>query len=80
MYRAKVQVYAVSNQWAISVNMLVMTDKFGACLVYCVNKHLCVVHMEATDHFILIFTREDRLDQGREFLDSERASDQASTC
>ena len=45
-------------------------------LVHHIDKCLCVVPMKATDRVTLILVREDRLDQGGEFMRSERTSDQ----
>ena len=45
------------------------------CLVHHVDESLCVVPNEAMDHVAFIFTREDRLGQGGEFVQSECASD-----
>jgi len=56
-----------------------MMDGCETCLVYRVDESLCVVPKEATDCVTFIFTREDRLDQGGEFMRIEHASDQTST-
>ena len=49
------------------------------CLIHHINKYLCVVPKEATDRVIRVITRENGLDQGGEFMQSKRASDQTST-
>ena len=49
------------------------------CFIYHIDKGLCVVPKEVVDRVTLVFTREDRLDQGGKFMRSERASDQTST-
>jgi hypothetical protein len=51
----------------------------GTCLVYHINKRLCVFPDEATDCVTRIIARENGLDQGGELMRSERASDQTST-
>ena len=43
-----------------------------------INERLGVTYGETTDRFTLIPTRANRLDQGREFMRSKRAFDQAS--
>ena len=63
---------------ANSINKFLAKNKCGTCLGYCIDKHLCIVHTEAAYHFILIFAREDRFDQVREFATGECASDPAS--
>ena len=45
-------------------------------LVYHIDEGLYVVPNKATDRVTLILTREDRLNQGGEFVRSESASDQ----
>ena len=49
------------------------------CFVYDIDKGLCIIPNEAMDRVTLILTGEDRFDQGGEFMQSERASDQTST-
>ena len=70
-----------SNAWfpkRVDVS-LAITGKRRTCLVYHINEGLCIVSRKTTDHFILIMTREDRVDQGREFMQDELASDQTPT-
>lgn len=50
-------------------------SKYSAYLVYHIYKHLCVIDGEATEYFILVFTRKDVFDQGGELVRGERASD-----
>jgi len=57
---------------------LAITGKRRTCLVYHINEGLCVTSRKATDLFTIVVTREDRLDQGREFMRGELASDQKS--
>ena len=42
------------------------------CLVYHIDKGLCVVHKEATYRFILILAREDGVDEGGVHLEQRR--------
>lgn len=53
-----------------------MMSSCGTCLVYYIDEGLCIVPKEAVDRVTPILTREDRLDQGREFRQNKRASDQ----
>jgi len=54
-----------------------MTRECPTCLVYHVDKGLGVVPAtQTTDNFTLIPTREDNVDQKRELVLTERASDQ----
>jgi len=55
-----------------------MVDKGITYLVHHIDEGLRVVPKEGMDCVTPILTREDRLDQGREFLHSESASDQTS--
>jgi hypothetical protein len=48
-------------------------------LVHHIGECLCVVTNEAMDRVTRIVTREEGLDQGGEFVRSERTLDQAST-
>jgi hypothetical protein len=48
-------------------------------LVYHIGKCLCVVPNETTDRVARIVTREEDLNQGREFVRSERTFDQTPT-
>jgi len=57
----------------------VIAGKCRTCLVYHINEGLRVISREATDIFTIIFTREDRLDQGGEFMRGKLAFDQTST-
>ena len=58
---------------------LAIADECRTCLVYHIDKGLCVISRKTTDRFTLIVIREDRLDQGREFTRGELAFDQSST-
>jgi hypothetical protein len=60
-------------------NSRFVTSERGTRLVYHIGKRLCVVTNEATDRVIRIVTREKGLDQGGEFVRSERTFDQTST-
>jgi hypothetical protein len=62
----------------ISINKSAMMSECRTYLVYHIDKGLCVVP-EAMDRVTSILTRDDRLDQGGEFIQGERASDQTST-
>ena len=52
-----------------------MVRKCGTCLVYHIDKGLCVVPEEVTDRVTPIPAQEYCLDQGGEFVQSECASD-----
>ena len=54
-------------------------SEYKTHLIYHIDKDLCVIRKEATNRITLILTREDRLNQGGEFVRSERASNQTST-
>ena len=54
-------------------------SKYRTRLVYCIDEGLCVIPKETTDFVTLTLARKDRLDQRREFVQSERPSDQTST-
>ena len=51
-------------------------SKSRTCLIYDVDKRLCVISKEATDCVVRTVTRENGLNQGGEFLQGKRASDQ----
>jgi len=61
------------------MSVSISVSQYGTCLVYHVDKGLCVVPKEGTDRVTLVLTREDRLDQGGEFVQGKCASDQTST-
>jgi len=61
------------------MNRLVMMSACRTCLIYHVNEGLDVVPKEAADRIARILTREDLLNQGREFMWRKRASDQTFT-
>jgi hypothetical protein len=63
---------------SISINRFTMSE-CRTRLVYNVDERLCVIPKEARDRVARIVTRENGLDQGGEFLRSERASDQTFT-
>ena len=54
-------------------------SKRRTCLVYHIDKYLCVFPNEAMDCVTHIVAQENGLDQGGELMQSERASDQTST-
>ena len=56
-----------------------MTNELRTCLVYHIGKCLCVVPKETTDRVARTVTREGGLNQGREFVQSERTFDRTST-
>jgi hypothetical protein len=58
-----------------SISFSFVQDCTGTCLVYCVNKELCVVLEEVIDHFNLIWIREDQCDSGDALVRSEALSD-----
>jgi len=64
---------------SISVKILAVMTACKTCLVYHIDKGLCVVPKEAADRITRILTREDRLDQEGELMRSELASGQTST-
>jgi len=64
---------------SILINRSAVVRKYRTCLVYHIDKGLCVVPEEATDHVTPILAQEYCLDQGGEFVQSERASDQTFT-
>jgi hypothetical protein len=51
----------------------------GTYLIYHIDKYLCVFSHEGTDCVTRIVARENGLDQGGEFMQGERVSDQTST-
>ena len=53
-----------------------MANGYGTDFINHVDKGLRVIPQEATDRVALILTGEDDFDQGGEFMQSERASDQ----
>ena len=53
-----------------------MSRGYKTCLIYHIDKCLCVVPKEAADRVSLILTREYHIDQGGEFVQSESGSDQ----
>jgi hypothetical protein len=55
-------------------------SEYGTYLVYHIDEGLCVFLKEATDCVARIVTRENGLDQGGEFVRSERTSDQTFAC
>jgi len=55
-----------------------MTGGDKTCLIYHINKGLCVVPEEATDRVTLILAREDHFDQRGDFMQSECGPDQTS--
>ena len=62
--------------------MEMLANRFGIMstyLIYHIDKGLRVVPKEATNRVAIIFTREDRLNQGRELMRVECASDQTCT-
>ena len=61
----------------ISINRFAMRG-CRTCLVYHINKGLCVVPVEGTDCVTRTITRENGLDQRGELMRSERTSDQTS--
>ena len=61
------------------MNRLRMMSECRTCLVYHIDESLCVVPKEAADRVARILTREDLLDQGGEFTQNKRVSDQAFT-
>ena len=61
------------------MNRLVMMSACRTCLVYHIDEGLDVVPKEAAGRIARILTREDLLNQGREFLWRKRASDQTFT-
>ena len=55
----------------------IAVNEYGTYLIYDINKCLCIVPKEITNRVTCILIRENRLDQGREFMRNKRASDQA---
>jgi len=48
-------------------------------LVYHIDECLGIFSLEVVDHVFLIFTREDRLDQGGKLVQGEHPSNQTFT-
>lgn len=49
---------------------------YRTCLIYDIDKGLCVVHKEATDRVTVIFTQGNLIDQSGEFIGGECTSNQ----
>ena len=62
-----------------SFNGFAMIGEGMTHLVHHIDKGLCVIPEEGFDHVTLVLARDDRLEQGGEFVRSECASDQTST-
>ena len=60
---------------SVSINRFAMMRKCGTCLIYHIDEGLCLVPEEAADRVTFVLAREGCLDQGGEFMWSERASD-----
>jgi len=63
---------------SVSIDTFAVTSGYRTCLIHHVDKRLRIVSKETTDRVTFILTREDHFDQGREFMQSESASDQTS--
>jgi hypothetical protein len=63
---------------SITINRFAMNG-YRTCLVYHIDKGLCIVPNEGTDGGTRIVARENGLDQGGEFMQSECAFDQTPT-
>ena len=56
-----------------------MTGERRTCLIYQVDKYLCLVPTaKVMDHIILSYTQEDGIDQEGELARIKRASEQSS--
>ena len=62
-----------------SINRLVMISGHRAYLVYHIDECLRVIPKEAANHIARVLTREDLLNQGGEFVQGKRTSDQTFT-
>jgi hypothetical protein len=58
-----------------SINRFAMMREYRTYFIYHINKGLRVILKEAADRVTLILAREERLDQGGEFMRSERTPD-----
>ena len=52
--------------------------EWTTCLIYRINKLLCVLQREVADRYVSILTRKNGLDEGRELVGGECALGQAS--
>jgi hypothetical protein len=74
----------ISRAWStecvnVSFNWQVHSGERRTCLVYNINKGLCIVPDEATDRVTRVVVRKNRLEQGGKLTGGKRASDQTST-
>jgi hypothetical protein len=75
------QAYPEPGRWNVLVSSQSIRSAMrgcGTCLVYHINKGLCVFPDERTDCVTRIVTRENGLDQRGELMRSESACDQTS--
>ena len=63
---------------SVSIDRRGVTRKVRTCLVYRVNKLLCVVRSETTDGSSAVLFQEDFIDQRGEFVWSKHPSNQTS--
>ena len=63
----------------MSISGSAMTSKRRTCLMHYIDKRLCVLYREVVDCFIPVLTREDHLNQQREFTRKKCTCDQTST-
>ena len=78
----EVRAYPGPGRQNVSVSILINRSTMcgcGTCLVYHIDKRLCIFPNEGTDCITRIVARENGLDQGGELMRSEPAPDQTFT-